>query len=162
MQCAKYIHSFFFIKTFSYKNVEAQNDRNLKIYFRTHLRLKLRKERLFQKQVESLCLVASSLFSCPAQLSSVSTYLPRSMSKHVTALSLSKARTTEGPLVSSLACTEHKQTFRPLSDNLMNHQRFLILRSFHRFAVRSSSAHEGKSIIFERFQCSLTETIQLN
>ena len=33
---------------------------------------------------------------------------------------------------------------------------------FHRFAVRSSSAHEGKIIIFERFQCSLTKTIQLN
>ena len=33
------------------------------------------------------------------------------------------------------------------------------LRSFHRFAVRSSSAHEGKIIIFERFQCSLTKTI---
>ena len=35
-------------------------------------------------------------------------------------------------------------------------------RSLHRFAVRSSSAHEGKIIIFERFQCSLTKTIQLN
>ena len=38
----------------------------------------------------------------------------------------------------------------------------LSLRSFHRFAVRSSSAHEGKIIIFEKFQCSLTKTIQLN
>ena len=37
-----------------------------------------------------------------------------------------------------------------------------LLRSFYRFAVRSSSAHEGKIIIFERFQCSLTKTIQLN
>ena len=36
------------------------------------------------------------------------------------------------------------------------------LRSFYRFAVRSSSAHEGKIIIFERFKCSLTKTIQLN
>ena len=35
-------------------------------------------------------------------------------------------------------------------------------RSFHRIAVRSSSVHEGKIIIFERFQCSLTKTIQLN
>ena len=36
------------------------------------------------------------------------------------------------------------------------------LRSFHRFAVGSSFAHEGKIIIFERYQCSLTKTIQLN
>ena len=34
-----------------------------------------------------------------------------------------------------------------------------VLRSFPCtcFAVRSSSAHEGKIIIFERFQCSLTK-----
>ena len=30
------------------------------------------------------------------------------------------------------------------------------LRSFHCFAVCSSSAHEGKIIVFERFHCSLT------
>ena len=36
------------------------------------------------------------------------------------------------------------------------------LRSFPCFSVRSSSAHEGKIIIFERFQCSLTNIIQLN
>ena len=30
------------------------------------------------------------------------------------------------------------------------------------FAVRSSSAHEGKIIIFKRFHCSLTKIIQLN
>ena len=35
------------------------------------------------------------------------------------------------------------------------------LRSFPCFAVRSSSAHEGKIIIFERFHCSLTKIIQL-
>ena len=29
--------------------------------------------------------------------------------------------------------------------------------SFHCFAVRSSSAHEGKIIIFDRFYCSLTK-----
>ena len=49
-------------------------------------------------------------------------------------------------------------TFRtPASAKLWLH-----LRSFHRFAVRSSSAHEGKIIIFERFQCSLTKTIEVN
>ena len=32
------------------------------------------------------------------------------------------------------------------------------LRSFHRFAVRSSSGNEG-NIIFEIFQCSLTKAI---
>ena len=37
-----------------------------------------------------------------------------------------------------------------------------VLRSLHRFAVRNSSAHGGKIIIFEIFQCSLTKTIQLN
>ena len=37
-----------------------------------------------------------------------------------------------------------------------------LLRPFPCFAVRSSSAHEGKLIIFERFHCSLTKTIELN
>ena len=36
------------------------------------------------------------------------------------------------------------------------------LRSFPRFALRSSSVHEGKIIIFERFQSSLTIITQLN
>ena len=36
------------------------------------------------------------------------------------------------------------------------------LWSFHHFAVCSSSAHEVKIIIFERFQCSLIKAIQLN
>ena len=36
------------------------------------------------------------------------------------------------------------------------------LRSFSCFAVRSSSAHEGKITILERFRCSLTKIIQLN
>ena len=31
----------------------------------------------------------------------------------------------------------------------------LVLRSFHRFAVRSSSAHEGKIIIFEKYSIFL-------
>ena len=38
----------------------------------------------------------------------------------------------------------------------------ILLRSFPCFAVRSSSAHEVKIKIFERFQCSLTNIIQLN
>ena len=37
-----------------------------------------------------------------------------------------------------------------------------ILRSFPCFAVQSSSAHEDKIIISERFHCSLTNIIQLN
>ena len=37
-----------------------------------------------------------------------------------------------------------------------------LLRSFPRFALCSSSAHTGKIIIFERFQCSLTSVIQSN
>ena len=40
---------------------------------------------------------------------------------------------------------------------------FLVgLRSFPCFAVRSSSAHGGKIVFFERFHCSLTKVIQLN
>ena len=38
----------------------------------------------------------------------------------------------------------------------------LALRSFPCFAVRSSSAHEGKIITFDRFHCSMTKNIQLN
>ena len=36
------------------------------------------------------------------------------------------------------------------------------LRYFPCFAVRSSSAHEGKIIIFERFHCPFTKITQLN
>ena len=56
-------------------------------------------------------------------------------------------------------------TVRPLLSGTLQSGRLMDggrLRSFHRFAVRSSSAHEGKIIIFERFQCFLTKTIQLN
>ena len=35
----------------------------------------------------------------------------------------------------------------------------VLLRSFPHFALRSSSAHEGKIIIFERFQCFFTNII---
>ena len=39
---------------------------------------------------------------------------------------------------------------------------FQMLRSFPRFALHSSSANEDKIIIFDRFQCSLANIIQLN
>ena len=56
----------------------------------------------------------------------------------------------------------------PSLDNVLKSQTLVqkvitqYLRSFHPFAVHSSSGHEGKIIIFERFQCSLTKTIRLN
>ena len=61
-----------------------------------------------------------------------------------------------------------RKSFKPVSYNTSNYVQCACtknetsLRSFHRFAVRGSSAHEGKIIIFERFQCSLSKTIQLN
>ena len=64
--------------------------------------------------------------------------------------------------------SQKERTLRQIPINIINqailHEHltlFYSLRSFPYFAVRSSSAHEGKIIIFERFHCSLTKIIQL-